>query len=272
MADEYFLDNSINIPSIEEEKAKIEEESGPLDDSDYEMLLGAYKEAEEQQKETTEDNIILNLIEHVKSSLIPVKKKVLKDTNVMKFLYKNTANSNPLKMVGKKFNMKTQKDSQSEDFTGNLKRNIDKKLKKTVNNKMVDLIKNSKELNSIDKPKEEIYRKIEHKIYEAQEEHKLYNGEATTTVTVKGKQVKQVNNDARVLILYVTNLLLFSKKTDALNAIEDFGKYFYDKNLCEANLRKLRGLALMDAKQDLKANGEVLHEFLQAKLIFEQVE
>jgi hypothetical protein len=97
---------------------------------------------------------------------------------------------------------------------------------------MVDLIKNNKELNSIDKPKEELYRKIAHKIFEAQEEHNLYIGEATATVTtLEGKKVKQVSYDARILILYVSNLVLFSKKTDALNAMEDFGKYFYDKNL-----------------------------------------
>jgi hypothetical protein len=75
-----------------------------------------------------------------------------------------------------------------------------------------------------------------------------------------------------VLILYVSNLILFSKKSDAVKAIDEYGKYFYDKSLCEANLRKLRALALMDTKVDLKTNGEVVQEFLKAKLIFEQTE
>jgi len=258
----------------QEDRAKIEEESGPLDDSDYEMLFEKYKEDEENQKEISEDNIISDIIEHVKSSVIPKrKKKEIKDGNLLRFLTKTSNNSNNMKMVGKKVNFKNVKEAPAEDFMSGLKRNIDKNLKKTVNSKMVDLIKNNKELNSIDKPKEELYRKIAHKIFEAQEEHNLYIGEATATVTtLEGKKVKQVSYDARILILYVSNLVLFSKKTDALNAMEDFGKYFYDKNLWEANLRRLRGLTLMNTKIDLNLNGEAVQEFLEAKLIFEQTE
>jgi hypothetical protein len=59
-------------------------------------------------------------------------------------------------------------------------------------------------------------------------------------------------------------------KIDAIKTIDQFGKYFYDKNLCEANLRKLRGLALMTDTKDLKSNGEAIEEFLNAKLLFEQ--
>mmetsp|Transcript_36714 Transcript_36714/g.42230 ORF Transcript_36714/g.42230 Transcript_36714/m.42230 type:complete len:143 (-) Transcript_36714:31-459(-) len=134
------------------------------------------------------------------------------------------------------------------------------------------MIKNNKQINSIDKPKEEIYQKIAHKIFEAQEEHQLYFGETTTTVTVKGKQMKQVTNNAKVLILYIANLLLFQKKSDAIKAIDEYGKYFYDKHLCEANLRKLKAVALMDTKLDLKTNGEAISEFMKAKILFEQNE
>ena len=91
-----------------------------------------------------------------------------------------------------------------------------------------------------------------------------------TTVSIKGKKMKQVNNDAKTLILYISNLLLFSKKTDAIKAIDQYGRYFYDKNLCEANFRKLKGLALIDSKLDMKANREAIKEFLKAKVIFEQ--
>ena len=129
---------------------------------------------------------------------------------------------------------------------------------------------NNIELNSINKPKEEIYNRIAHKIYEAQEEHKLYFGETITTVVVKGKQIKQVNSDAKLLILYVSNLLLFSKKSDAIKTIDEYGKYFYDKHLWEANLRRLRALSLMDTSLDLKTNGEAIQEFIKAKILFEQ--
>ena len=61
-------------------------------------------------------------------------------------------------------------------------------------------------------------------MYEAQEDHQLYNGEATLTTTEKGVQVKKVNDDAKVLILYVSNLILFSKKSDAVKAIDEYGE------------------------------------------------
>ena len=259
--------------TFDEEKSKIEEESGPLDDLDYETLLDSYKEADDEKKQVDEDKIINKCIDKLKENVLPKKeRKELKDRDLLKILTKHHKSPSQMKTIGKKADLKPSKQAEGDDFLNMIQRNIDKKLKKTVNTKVVDMIKNNKELNAIDKPKEEIYRRIAHKIFEAQEEHKLYNGEATTTVTVKGKQVKQVSTDAKVLILYVSNLILFSKKSDAVKAIDEYGKYFYDKSLCEANLRKLRALALMDTKVDLKTNGEVVQEFLKAKLIFEQTE
>ena len=72
--------------------------------------------------------------------------------------------------------------------------------------------------------------------------------------------------------MYISNLLLFSKKSDAIKTIDEYGKYFYDKHLCEANLRRLKALALMDIKLDLKTNGEAIQEFMKAKILFEQNE
>lgn len=134
----------------------------------------------------------------------------------------------------------------------------------------MEMIQSNEALSKINKPKEEIYRRIGHKILEAQEEHLLYNGEATTLATVNGKRVKQVNNDAKVLILYISNLILFSKKTDAVKTINEYGVYFYDKSLCEANLRKLKALALLDTRTDLKKDGEVVQELMKAKIIFDE--
>lgn len=259
----------------EEEKAKIEEESGPLDDADYDMILEQYKGAKDQKENDNEDKIIDGIIEEIKPNLVP-KKKELKDNDLLKLFARgpNHNKQNILKAIPKKVN--NSKSAKPKPAAGGigamLQKNIDKKLKKTVDNRILDLIKNNKELNTINKPKEEIYRKIQHKILEAQEEHLLYNGETTKVTTVNGKKVKQVGNDAKILILYISNLILFSKKTDAVKAIDEYGKYFYDKNLCEANLRKLKALALLDTRTDLNTNGEVVQELVKARLIFEQCE
>jgi hypothetical protein len=203
---------------------------------------------------------------------MPKKKKQLMDNDLIKLISKNAKSPNLIKIFIKKNAPAPAKTIQENDLINSIQKNIDKKLKKTVNAKVVDMIKNNKQINMIDKPKEELYQRIAHKIYEAQEEHQLYFGETTTTVTVKGKQIKTVNSDAKVLILYISNLLLFSKKSDAIKAIDEYGKYFYDKHLCEANLRRLKALALMDTKLDLKTNGEAIQEFMNAKILFEQNE
>ena len=194
-----------------EERAKIEEESGPLDDSDYEMVIENYKQAEAQKEMNNENKIIDKLIETLKPTLVPKKKKELKDTDLLKLFSKSSSKQPLLKNVTKAVNKKASREPSTDEMSKMLQRNIDKKLKKTVNSKVMSMIQNHTELNSINKPKEELYRKIEHKIFEAQEEHMLYNGEATTTATINGKRVKQVSNDAKVLILYVSNLILFSK-------------------------------------------------------------
>ena len=253
-----------------DERAKIEEESGPLDDSDYEMVLERYKEAENLKEKDNENKIIDGLIDTLKPTLVPKKKKELKDNDLIRLFSKGPNKQHLIKNINKKLSSKPSKQPSSDEMTKMLQMNINKKLKKTVNTKVMNMIKNHKELNNINKPKEEIYRKIEHKIFEVQEEHMLYSGEATTTATINGKKVKQVGSDAKILILYVSNLILFSKKTDAVKAIDEYGKYFYDKNLCEANLRKLRALALLDTRVDLNTNGEVIQEFMKAKIIFEQ--
>lgn len=238
----------------ENDRAKIEEESGPLDDSDYEILLENYNKVESEKQEINEENIIESIIETLKPSIVPNKKKEFKDTDLLRILKSTPKPQGSIKMPGKKAVSKTSKDNDTDGYVDMIQRNIDKKLKKTINTKVVNLIKNS-DLDKINKPKEEIYKKIAHRIYEAQEEHKLYSGETMTTKKDKGgKVIKEVAPDAKILILYVSNLILFSKKSDAAKAIDEFGKYFYDKSLCEANLRKLKALALMDTRTDLKTN------------------
>ena len=254
---------------FDEERQKIEEESAPLEDSDYEALLETWKEAEDEKNEKNEDNIITKLVDTFKGSIMPKRNKEIKDSNLLNLIGNTSKQSNHIKIIGRK-SQKPKSEVAKEDPLSMIKRNIDKNLKRTINAKVADSIQNWEELNSIDKPKESLYQKIAHKIYEAQEDHKLYNGDTMTTVSIKGKQMKQVNNDGKILILYISNLLLFAKKTDAIKAIDQYGRYFYDKNLWEANLRKLKGLALIDSKSDIKSNREAVAEFLKAKVIFEQ--
>ena len=122
-------------------------------------------------------------------------------------------------------------------------------------------------------PKQEVYAKLSHKLMEMQEQHKLYKGDATNEVSnKKGKTVKKLHDDSKIMILYLSNLILFSKKTDVVKVIEEYGKYFYDKNLCEANFRKLKGLALIRNKKDnsFETSTEAIKEFLHAKVIFQK--
>jgi hypothetical protein len=180
---------SSKLDGIDEDgRAKIEEESGPLDDSDYEMILDRCKETDDEKQQANENNIIDGLIETLIPTLVP-KKKELKDFDLIKLFSQGSAKPNLIKNYTKKVNTKAKEPSKDE-MSNMLQRNIDKKLKKAVNVKVMNMINNHKELNSINKPKEEIYRKIAHKIYEAQEEHKLYFGETINTMTVKGKKVK----------------------------------------------------------------------------------
>ena len=81
----------------------------------------------------------------------------------------------------------------------------------------------------------------------------------------------QVNQEAKLIILYVSNLILFGKKGDAINTIDQFGKYFYDRDLCEANLRKLKGLALIRRrKEDQWSNSiKAIKQFVTANIIFQ---
>ncbi len=88
----------------------------------------------------------------------------------------------------------------------------------------------------------------------------------------KEKQLNKLHDDSKIMILYLSNLILFSKKTDVVKVIEEYGKYFYDKNLCEANFRKLKGLALIRNKKDnsFETSTEAIKEFLHAKVIFQK--
>ena len=75
------------------------------------------------------------------------------------------------------------------------------------------------------------------------------------------------------MILYVTNLILLGKKVDALKTITDFGKYFFDKDLSEANLRKLKGIAIInEGNFNFNDSLAAIKEFYKASIIFELYE
>lgn len=197
----------------------------------------------------------------------------LEDSNVLSFIQKSVLpekNDTSLIKPKPKPIKKKKIDSTLGDNTSFLIREMDKRLKKTVNEKVAQMIKNDKKLKSLALPKEEVYQKLSHKLIEMQDKHKLYKGDATNVLYVKGKTMKEVTNDSKILILYLSNLILFSKKSDAVKTIDEYGKYFYDRNLCEANLRKLKALALIRNKKDknFESAFEAIKEFLHAKVIF----
>lgn len=114
----------------EEERAKIEEESGPLNDSDYEMVLEQYKEVENQKQNDDEDKIIDGIIEEIKPNCIPKKKKELKDNDLLRLFSKGPNNKqNLLKSVTKKPNPKTSRTNPTNEMSSMLQRNINKRLK-----------------------------------------------------------------------------------------------------------------------------------------------
>ena len=106
-----------------------------------------------------------------------------------------------------------------------------------------------------------------------QVKHKLYKGQTTKVVNDKGATYHEISEDAKVLVLYVSNLILLSKKNDSLKTIDFYGKYFYDRDLTEANLRKLKGLALIRRRKDDQYENAVraLREFSKANIIFSQL-
>jgi hypothetical protein len=58
-------------------------------------------------------------------------------------------------------------------------------------------------------------------------------------------RLRELGSCEKMLILYLTNLVLLSKKNDAVKAIDTYGKRLYEKELLEANLRRIKALALM---------------------------
>ena len=262
---------------IEDNMIKVDDEpSTTPTNGNYDLLKALVKNTEYERERDNEDNIFDEFVNKVKTSIMPRSiSGDLEDGNVLSFIEKSVnpeKNENklikPTKKIVKKVN------ASANDETSFLIREMDKKLKKTINEKVAAMIKNDKKLSSIMIPKDEIYSKLAHKIYEVQENHKLYKGTATNQVCQKGKTIKEINNDSKLLILYLSNLILFSKKSDAVKTIDEYGKYFYDKSLSEANLRKLKALALIRNKKENNFENatDAVKEFLRAKVIFQNNE
>lgn len=237
-------------------------------------LFGVIMVNQEKSKKAKEEDLVLaDVLEQVKEQIMPrTTSNDLQDSDVLSFIQKSVM---PDKMDNKLIKPKqkiTKKkiDSSLGDDANMINFEMAKRLKKTVNKKIANMIKNNEKFNSLQMPRGELYSKLSHKLMEMQEKHKLYKGNATSETLQKGKTMKQVSNDSKILILYLANLILFSKKTDAVKTVDEYGKYFYDKNLCEANLRKLKGLALIRNKKEnsFESATEAIKEFLHAKVIF----
>ena len=121
-------ENSARDLNIDEDKLKIEEESVPLEDSDYEILYETYKEADNEKNEKDEDNIIVKLIEKFKESIMPKRNKEIKDSNLIKSIWNTSKKPNHIKATGRK-SQKPKAEIVKEDPLSAIHRNIDKKLK-----------------------------------------------------------------------------------------------------------------------------------------------
>ena len=227
-----------------------------------------------EQQEQEEENALSDILQKVRPQIMPrTKSDDLEDSNVLSFIQKSVMpeNDKESKLVKPKPKIKKKKiDSGVGNESSFLIREMDKRLKRTINDKVANMIKKDQRLSQLSMPKEELYVKLAHKFEEMQEQHKLYKGETTNMVYKKGKTMKEISHDSKILILYLSNLILFSKKTDAVKAIDEYGKYFYDKDLCEANLCKLKALALIRNKKDINFENatEAIKEFLRAKVIY----
>ncbi|CAI2386019.1 unnamed protein product [Moneuplotes crassus] len=271
-------DNS-DLESSKEDNDALEDfkpKSKPFRKITEHNFLSLMMKNKERSIKEEEDELVLNdVIEMVKPQIMPrTTSNDLQDSNVLSFIEKSVMpNKTDKKLIKPKPKIVKKKvEAGLGDNSSFLLREMDKKLKRTINSKVANIIKSNKKLSSLSMPKDELFSKLSHKLMEMQEQHKLYKGNAVNEISKKGKTVKKINDDVKIMILYLTNLILFSKKTDVVKVIEEYGKYFYDKNLCEANLRKLKGLALIRNKKDnsFETSTEAIKEFLHAKVIFQK--
>ena len=121
--------NEISFVNFDDEKSKIYEESGPLEDSDYELILESCKLEEAQKQNENEDNIIGNIIKVIRNDVLPKKKKTLKDNDVIKLINKNTKSNSVINLLDSNSNQFLDKVSNEDDLINSIQRNIDKKLK-----------------------------------------------------------------------------------------------------------------------------------------------
>jgi len=233
---------------------------------------------ENQKKEQEEEDAFEDVLNKLKGQIMPrTTSGDIEDSNVLSFIQKSVLpDKNETKLIKPKPKVTKKKKVESGigDNTSFLIREMDKRLKKTINKKVGELIKNDKKLSNLTWSKSEVYSKLAHRLTELQDNHKHYKGECTNEVFTKGRTLKEINDDGKILILYLSNLILFSKKSEAVKTIDEYGKYFYDRNLWEANIRKLRGIALIRNKKDknFEDASEAVKEFLHAKVIFKKHE
>lgn len=249
-------------------------------DGENELFSIMQKNRKAEETEQNHQTILGELVDKVKAQIMPNSgsSDEIEDKNVLSFIKKSAlpGQSNadkPGLLIKPKPKIKKKKiEAEEGSHASFLIREMDKRLKKTVNEKVANIIKNHKKLVEMSIPKEQIYEQLAHKLFETQEKHKLYKGLATHEVYRKGKTLKEINDDSKILILYLTNLILFSKKSDAVKSIDEYGSYFYDRSLCEANIRKLKGIALIRNKKEhnFELATDALKEFLHAKVIFQR--
>lgn len=177
----------------------------PTNDNKYDLLKDIQKNMENERESDNQESIFTEFVNKVRKSIVPIcLPGDLEDGNVISFIEKSVnPDKNESKLI--KTNKKVVKKVNigATDETTFLIREMDKKLKKTINEKVAAMIKSDKKLLSIAIPKDEIYSKLAHKMFEVQDNHKLYKGTATTQVYDDGKSIKEINDDSKLLILYL---------------------------------------------------------------------
>ena len=187
-------------------------------DPSTDLVAVMEKNRKEEEKEIDKQNVFGELVNKLLPQIMPKSGQAgeIEDKNVLSFIEKSVmpdkATKKPSMLIKPKPKIKKKKIENNDINNASfLIREMDKRLKKTVNDKVSNIIKNFEGLSKLSNPKEEIYEQLAHKLFESQEKHKLYKGNATNEVYKKGKTIKEISDDSKILILYLSNLILFSK-------------------------------------------------------------
>ena len=158
-------------------------------DPSTDLVAVMEKNRKEEEKAINNQNVFGDLVNKLLPQIMPKSNPAdeIEDKNVLSFIEKSVmpdkATKKPGMLIKPKLKLNKKKVENNDiNNTSFLIREMDKRLKKTVNNKVSNIIKNFEGFSKLSNPKEEIYEKLAHKLFESQEKHKLYKGNAINEV------------------------------------------------------------------------------------------